>query len=67
MKSYTIHSFHTGFLGGSLNPKKLQSILNNHAKKGWRLARTIKESKRILLIFHRETHFLIFERDIQDN
>ena len=60
--NYKIHSFHTVFFSGTVNPQKLEAILNKYDSDGWDLARTIHETSRILLLFCRETHFLIFKR-----
>lgn len=63
MLAYSIHTFKTGLFSGALDPKKLEETLNAHARTGWRLARTIHEQRRVLLLFTREMHVLIFERD----
>gem|GEM_PF-3751474 len=54
----------TGCLSGSMNPAKLTQAINQQAGAGWRLRTTIKEEKRWLILFKREAHFLIFERDV---
>lgn len=63
MRNYTIHAFKTGIFSGALNPEKMKEVLNEHANRGWKLARTIRERKRVWLIFSREAHFMIFERE----
>lgn len=63
MRSYTIHTFKTGVLSGTLNPERLKEALNEHAARGWKLARTIQERRRVWLFFSREAHFIIFERE----
>ena len=37
-------------------------MLNKEAGHAWHLARSIHEHKKILGIFSRESHFLVFER-----
>lgn len=66
MKEYTTSTFFTGFFSGTLDPKKLQRVLTEHAQQGWRLAWTICETRRLCLIFKREAHYLIFERDVAE-
>ncbi len=63
MKQYEVVPFFTGVFSGSLNDKKLTQALNQKASEGWKLTRTISESKRVMGILKRETKFLIFERD----
>ena len=62
-KTYHVVLVFTGLFSGTLNPSKLQDTLNTQARAGWRFARSIQETRRILLFFRREAHFLIFERD----
>lgn len=59
---YKVVVLSTGCFSGTLNPNKLQDVLNNHAQKGWKFSKSIKEEKRILLLLKREAHFLIFEK-----
>jgi hypothetical protein len=66
MKDYLVETVTTGFFSGTLKAGKLNSALNKRASEGWRLARIIHERKRVLLLFSRESHFLIFERDVYD-
>lgn len=63
MKKYLVVPFFTGCATGSLDEKKLTGALNEHAAQGWRLTRSIHETKKVFGIFSRETHFLIFEKD----
>jgi hypothetical protein len=63
MKQYLVESVTTGFFSGTLNPQKLQNALNQRGAQGWRLVRTIRETKKILGMFSREAHFVIYERD----
>lgn len=61
-KQYFVHTFTTGCFSGTLNPAKLQEVLNHYGAQGWRFVRSIHEEKKILGIISREAHFLIFER-----
>lgn len=61
-ENYKIHAFNTGFFSGTLNPGKMAQVLNQHDQEGWELDRTIHEPSRVLLLFRRETHFMIFNR-----
>lgn len=63
MKQYVVVPFFTGCFGGSLDDKALTSALNEYGSKGWKFTKSIHETKRVFVIFQRETHFLIFERD----
>lgn len=63
MATYKVIKFDTGFFSGTLNPKKLEAQLNDHAAEGWRLARTIHETRRSWVLFSRETHFLVLVKD----
>lgn len=62
-RKYMVVPFYTGCFGGGLDEKKLTGALNEYAAQGWRLARTIHETKKVFLIFQRETHFLVFEKE----
>ena len=66
MKDYLVETVTTGFFSGTLKAAKLNAALKKRAAEGWRLARTIHERKRVLLLFSRESHFLIFEREVYD-
>ena len=66
MKDYFVETVTTGFFSGTLKAAKLNAALNKRAAEGWRLARTIHERKRVLVLFSRESHFLIFEREVYD-
>lgn len=63
MKQYLVEPVTTGFFSGALDPRKLQNGLNTRASEGWRLVRSIHETKKVFFIFSREAHFLIYERD----
>lgn len=62
-RQYIVQPLTTGILSGTLNPRKLQDMLNRYAADGWRFVRSIHETHRIFLFFSRECHFLIFERE----
>jgi hypothetical protein len=59
---YKVVVLTTGCLSGTLDPAKLQSTLNQEAQGGWKFTKSIHEEKKILGIFSREAHFLIFEK-----
>ena len=63
MRSYRIVTFKTGFFSGNIKPTKLESTLNDEAKNGWRFVRSIHETVRSFIIFKRESHFLVFEKE----
>jgi|GEM_PF-1801961 len=60
--TYKVVVLTTGCFSGTLDPNKLQQTLNSEAKGGWKFARSIHEQKKILGLFSREAHFLVFER-----
>jgi hypothetical protein len=47
----------------SLSETKLQDFLNQHGAKGWKFIKSIHETKKVLGIFSREAHFVIFDDD----
>lgn len=55
--------FKTRLFSGTVDPALLEATINVKAAEGWRLIRTIHERKRSFVLFSREVHFLIFERD----
>jgi hypothetical protein len=63
MKEYLVEPVTTGFFSGSLSQRKLQDFLNSKARHGWRFVRSVHESKKVMGIFTREAHFVVFERD----
>jgi hypothetical protein len=63
MKEYCVETYTTSFFSGTLKPDVLQARMNIKAAEGWKFVRSIQEHKRVLLLFSREAHFLIFERD----
>lgn len=60
--TYKVHSLDTKFFSGTLNPKKLESILNNYQSEGWEFLRSISQKRRKMFIFKKESHFLIFRK-----
>ena len=60
---YELESLDTRFFTGTMDPRKLQDLLNARAAQGWCLSRTLKEQRRSFLGGAREAHYLIFERD----
>jgi hypothetical protein len=64
MKQYVVVPFFTGCFGGSLDEKALTNTLNEYGAKGWKFSKSINETKKVYIFFQRETHFLIFERDV---
>lgn len=63
MKQYMVIPFFSGCLSGTIDEKKLTGVLNEQAARGWMLRTTIHETKKVWIIFQRESHFLVFERD----
>lgn len=63
MNEYIVVPFRTGCFSGSLNERKLQDTLNGYGQEGWTLSRTIHETQQVFPGFSREAHFLIFERN----
>lgn len=62
-RQYKVIVLTTGCFTQTLDPARLQDTLNKEARGGWRFAKSIHEEKKVLGIFSREAHFLIFERD----
>ena len=63
MKRYKVVPLTTGCVTGSLDPKKLEDLINEAAQKGGAFERSIHETEKVALIFSREAHFLIFSRE----
>ncbi len=63
-KEYLVEPVTTGIFSGTLDPRKLQSTLNQHGSQGWKFVKSIHETKKILGIFSREAHFMIYEREL---
>jgi len=63
MKQYLVKAVTTGFFTGNLSESKLQNFLNQHGAMGWKFVKSIHETRKVLGIFSREAHFVIFERD----
>lgn len=62
---YDVEVFRGRVFSGTINHGKLTAVLNDRAAAGWKLARTLKDERRILLLFTAATHYLIFERATQ--
>jgi hypothetical protein len=58
--------FKPRLFSGTIDPKVLEATINIKAAEGWLLVRTIHERKRSFVLFSREVHFLIFERNAID-
>lgn len=67
MKEYLIKPVTTGFFSGSLSEIKMQDFLNKHGASGWKFVKSIHETKRVLGLFKREAHFVIFERSLDSS
>ena len=53
----------TIFLGASKLPlKKIENLLNKHAKEGWQLVFQVMESKRFWLLWNREAAIITLGR-----
>ncbi len=63
-RQYKVVVLTTGCFTGTMDPFKLQNTLNAHAVDGWKFSKSIHEEQKILGIFSREAHFLIFERSV---
>lgn len=59
---YEVEAFKERFWSGTINPNRLAEVLNSRAQAGWRYRHTITAGRRVLLMFKRDTHFLIFEQ-----
>jgi hypothetical protein len=64
-KEYLVEPVTTGFFSGTLDPKKLQTALNQKGMHGWKFVKSIHETKKILGLFSREAHFVIYEREVE--
>lgn len=62
MFEYKIAPLTTSLFGGSLDPKKLESALNEHSSDNWEFIKSIQETKKVLFLFKREAHFLVLKR-----
>ena len=63
MTTYKVATLSPRLFSGTLDPTKLQALLNEHAAEGWSFSRSIHVSKRVWLLFSRSVHFVVFERD----
>lgn len=62
MYEYQVKPLNTSLFGGSLDPKKLENALNEEAGSEWEFVRSIHETKKVLGVFKREAHFLVYKR-----
>jgi hypothetical protein len=60
--TYDVEYISPRFWTGTLNHKKLADLLNARAGQGWKFEREITSTRRKLVIFKRETHFLVFSK-----
>ena len=58
--NYHVEYFKTRFFSGTVDADRLKRTLNRLGEDGWLLERTIHERKRVLFLFSREVHILIF-------
>lgn len=65
MTEYKVHPLTTGCMSGALDPKKLEGILNDYSQNGWQFVRSIHETVKVMGLFNREAHFLVFKRDTE--
>lgn len=67
---YIVEKFSEGAIGtillgaSSFNPDKLSEIINTHASAGYRMIFQVKEHRRMLLFWKRESILMTFERAI---
>jgi hypothetical protein len=55
------------FLGASVLPtKKMESVMNEYAAKGYKMEFIVLESRRMLLFWTREAAVITFSREKQD-
>ena len=66
MRIYKVSPLTTGFFSGTLDPRKLETFLNQHAAEGWKFVRSIHEQKKVLFFFKREAHFVVFEKEMSE-
>lgn len=59
---YEVEQVKKRLFSGTLDAKRLQETLNTRAAQGWTFQRQITDSTRVMLIFKREVHFLVFQR-----
>lgn len=57
---YEVEVIKERFWSGTLDHKRLAEILNDRAGNGWQYQHAITASRRVLLLFKRDAHFLIF-------
>jgi len=67
---YTVDKYSEGAIGtillgaSSFNPSKLSAIINKRAGAGYRMVFQIKEQRRLLLFWKRESIIITFEKAI---
>ena len=66
MKEYCVEMFKPRLFSGTIDPAMLEATINIKASEGWRFIRSINERKRSFVLFSREVHFLVYERDAID-
>ncbi len=47
--------------------EKMEAIMNQYGRQGWKMVFQLVEARRYLLFFNREAVILTFERDTQNN
>lgn len=62
-KTYEVEVLKTRFWTGTLPPRRLASMLSDRASGGWSFRHSITVYRRVLLVFKRESYYLIFERE----
>ena len=60
--TYKVEFFRTRLFSGTLDAEQLEKTLNRLGAEGWVLERSIAERKRVLGLFSREVHVLIFRK-----
>lgn len=59
---YEVEVIKERFWSGTLDHKRLSGILNDRASNGWDYRHSITANRRVLLLFKRDAHFLIFAK-----
>jgi hypothetical protein len=55
------------FLGASkVDPERFSEFLNRNGQEGWKVITMERESRRMLLFFHREAFIVAMEREISE-
>lgn len=63
--TYDVEVIKERFWSGTLDQKRLTSILNDRADNGWKYDHSLTASRRVLLVFKRDAYFLIFSKEGQ--